>query len=111
MELANQLIQSVEDVEISLTEAGQPAISGKLAAFGYTLDAEKILSSLENAMKAQKSSLGSVLKCLTGTETDINADVSLDFDENVFNGKVQVSSLRHKAFYCIPRDLCLAKPA
>ena len=93
MELANQLIQSVEDVEISLTEAGQPAISGKLAAFGYTLDAEKILSSLENAMKAQKSSLGSVLKCLTGTETDINADVSLDFDENVFNGKVQVSSL------------------
>ena len=83
----------VDGVDITLSEAGQPALSGKLADFGFTLDEDKVRSNLQNAMLAQKSSLGSVLRCLTGAETLIESELSMKFDEAVFNGVVQTSSL------------------
>ena len=92
-EILARITGQVESVEISLTEFGQPALLGRLADFGYTLDASKARESLEQAMADQKDSLGDVFRSLTGTVTELQPDVLLQFDEGVFNNEVSAANL------------------
>lgn len=92
-EILSRITGQVDAVDISMTEFGQPALAGKLVDFGYVLDQEKAKISLEQAMAEQKSSLGSVFRCLTGTVTELQPEVLLQFDENTFAQKVAVGNL------------------
>ena len=92
-EILDRIAVQVDAVDISMTEFGQPALSGKLADYGYTLDAGKAKASLEQEMAEQKDSLGDIFRSLTGTVTELQPEVLLQFDENIFNQKVAVANL------------------
>ncbi len=92
-DILKRVMDQAEAVDVTLTEEGEPALSGKLADFGYTLDEETARRSLEDAMADQKNDMITVLYCLTGEETQVRAQIAWDFDEAVFKNMVQTSNL------------------
>lgn len=93
----DHILQKVKDaigaVDVTMNEAGETALTGTLADFGFVLDEEAAKTSLVKAMNDQKASLVNIFRCLRGQKTTVTADVAWDFEEETFNSKVTAENL------------------
>ncbi len=78
--------------KLTLTEQGQTALTGMLSDYGYTIDEDMLLESLQGKLNAQKSSIlvliGSLMNASSYTVT-----VPFVFSQDTFQKKVNASAL------------------
>lgn len=80
------------DVQVTLNEKGEAAITGALADFGYVVDQDRLLANLEEALGAQKSSFMTLVESLMAGNA-FKVTVPFTYYEDKLAGTVNAAAL------------------
>ncbi len=96
-EAAGLIVDAYQNSSVSLMEDGKPVLTGDLKSYGFELDEEGLLKTMEQTLQEEKSSIGSIFNSIT-VGNEIGSDVLWNYDENTFKDKVRASSLTAARF-------------